>query len=170
MKSHIDSRTVGIQQPRDGEFLLFNKSGSKVHISGLLHSLLQWKKNAASRCARGTGVGREGGGSACSQASGLLALSSSLFFLPRTSATKRKKITTAPTKGSWESFRCATSRKWPLSIPGGNCRAKTAAPQHQPGQSIDVVNDQFICETCAKCLHVVDLPTPKWDTPWIEKK
>ena len=62
MKSYIDSRTVGIQQPRDGEFLLFNKSGSKVHISGLLHSLLQWKKNAASLCAGGTGVGREGGG------------------------------------------------------------------------------------------------------------
>ena len=99
MKSHIDSRTVGIQQPRDGEFLLFNKSGSQVHISGLLYSLLQWKKNAASLCARGTGVGREGGGSACSQASGLLALSSSLFFLPRISATKRKKITRAPTKG-----------------------------------------------------------------------
>ena len=36
MKSQIDSRTVGIQQPRDGDFLLFNKSGSKVHISGLL--------------------------------------------------------------------------------------------------------------------------------------
>ena len=32
------------------------------------------------------------------------------------------------------------------------------------------VNDQFICETCAKCLHVVDLPTPQWDSPWIKKK
>ena len=39
----------------------------------------------------GTGVGREGGGSACSQASGLLALSSSLFFLSRISATKKKE-------------------------------------------------------------------------------
>ena len=54
MKSHIDSRTVGIQQPRDGEFLLFNKSGSKVHISGLLYSLLQWKKKTLLACVQGT--------------------------------------------------------------------------------------------------------------------
>ena len=97
----IDSRTVGIQQPRDGEFLLFNKSGSKVHISRLLHSLLQWKKDAASLCARGAGVGREVEGSACSQASGLLALSSSLFFsFSHISHKKSKKITTAPIKES----------------------------------------------------------------------
>ena len=91
MKSQIDSRSVGIQQPRNGDFLLFNISGSEVHISGLLYSLLQWKKNAASLCARGKGVGREGGGSACSQASGLLALSSSLFFLPRISAPQKQE-------------------------------------------------------------------------------
>ena len=39
----------------------------------------------------GTGVGREGGGSACSQASGLLASSSTLFFLSRISATKKQE-------------------------------------------------------------------------------
>ena len=69
------------------------------------------KENAASLRARGTGVGREGGGSGtgvgregggstCSQASGLLALSSGLFFLLVYQAPKSKKITTAPTKDS----------------------------------------------------------------------
>jgi len=111
MKSHIDSRTVGIQQPRDGEFLLFNKSGSKVHISGLLHSLLQWKKEKLLQClcARGTGVEREGGGSACSQASGLLAFLLVCFFFLAYQPQKSKKITTAPTKENRRSFRCATS-------------------------------------------------------------
>ena len=36
-------------------------------------------------------MGREGGRSACSQASGLLALSSSLFFLSGISATKKQE-------------------------------------------------------------------------------
>ena len=78
------------------------------HISGLLHSLLQWKKEKLLQWVRGWGG--KGGGSACSQASGLLALSSSLFFLSRISATKSKKITTAPTKESRRSFRCTTGR------------------------------------------------------------
>ena len=113
MKSHIDSRTVGIQQPRDGEFLLFNKSGSKVHISGLLHSLLQWKKEKLllNACVQGVrGWGRKGEGApARRQADCWLYFLVCFFFLayqPR----KSKKITTALTKESRRSFRCATSR------------------------------------------------------------
>ena len=63
----------------------------------------------------GGGEAREGGGSACSPASGLLALSSSLFFLYQPQ--KSKKITTAPTKESRWSFRCATSRLQ-VALPG----------------------------------------------------
>ena len=94
------------------------------------------KKNAASLCARGTAVGREGGGSACSQASWLLALSSSLFFLPRISATKRKKITTAPTRGSRKSFRCATRRKWPLSVLVGTAEPRQQATNTDPANRV----------------------------------
>ena len=47
--------------------------------------------NLVSLCARAAVVGREGGWSACSQASGLMALTFSLFFIFRISALKKQE-------------------------------------------------------------------------------
>ena len=112
MKSHIDSRTVGIEQPRDGEFPLFNKSGSKVHISGLLHSLLHWKKEKLLQClcGRGTGWGGKGEGAPARRQADCWLYFLVCFFFLAYKPQKSKKITTAPTKESRTSFRCATSR------------------------------------------------------------
>ena len=61
--------------------------------SGYSHGMatFYFLTNLVSLCARGTVVGREGGWSACSQASGLMALTFSLFFIFRISALKKQK-------------------------------------------------------------------------------
>ena len=125
MKSQIDSRSVGIQQPRNGDFLLFNISGSEVHISGLLYSLLQWKKNAASLCARGKGEGAL----ARRQADCWLYLLVCFFFLVY-QPPKSKKITTAPTKKLKSQWNTVTFG----GFHHGNCRAEPAV--HNTGPTI----------------------------------
>ena len=127
--------------------------------------------NLVSLCARGTVVGREGGWSACSQASGLMALTFSLFFIFRISALKKQESNDRTHQEELESINHSHVSGFADSsgFYGGNCRAEPAV-HHWPDQSMPLENDQFICETCAKCLHVVDLPTPKWDPPWIKKK
>ena len=61
--------------------------------SGYSHGMatFYFLTNLVSLCARGTVVGREGGWSACSQASGLMALTFSLFFIFRISALKKQE-------------------------------------------------------------------------------
>ena len=119
--------------------------------------------NLVSLCARAAVVGREGGWSACSQASGLMALTFSLFFIFLISALKKQESNDSTHREDHRNPRARISMVY-----GGSCRAEPAV-HHWPDQSMALVNDQFICDTCAKCLHVVDLPTPKWDPPWIKK-
>ena len=151
------------------------------HISGLLHSLLQWKKEKLLQWVRGWG-GKGEGAPARRQADFWLYLLVCFFFLAY-QPQKSKNITTAPTKESRRSFRSATGRlqaalpgKWGHDRSylrrrwGLPSRAEPAVHQYWPDQSTLEVNDQFICETCATCLRVVYFPTRKWDTPWIEKK
>ena len=120
--------------------------------------------NLVSLCERGTVVGREGGWSACSQASGLMALTFSLFFIFRISALKKQESNDS----THEEELIRVNQSLQRFAYGGYCRAEPAV-HHWPDQPMTLVNDQFICETSAKCLHVVDLPTPKWDPPWIKK-
>ena len=78
------------------------------HISGLLHSLLQWKKEKLRQWVRGWG-GKGEGAPARRQADFWLYLLVCFFFLAY-QPQKRKNITTAPTKESRRSFRSATGR------------------------------------------------------------
>ena len=122
--------------------------------------------NLVSLCARAAVVGREGGWSACSQASRLMALTFSLFCIFRISALKKQESNDSTHREELKSQSITATFR---GFYGGNCRAESAV-HHWPDQSTILVNDQFICETRAKCLHVVDLPTPKWDPPWIKKE
>ena len=78
------------------------------HISGLLHSLLQWKKEKLLQWVRGWG-GKGEGAPARRQADFWLYLLVCFFFLAY-QPQKSKNITTAPTKESRRSFRSATGR------------------------------------------------------------
>ena len=65
----------------------------QIEPSGYSHGMatFYFLTNLVSLCARAAVVGREGGWSACSQASGLMALTFSLFFIFRISALKKQE-------------------------------------------------------------------------------
>ena len=68
-------------------------------------------------------VGREGGWSACSQASGLMALTFSLFFIFRISALKKQESNDSTHKEELKSQSITVTFR---SFYGGNCQAEPA--------------------------------------------
>ena len=96
LKNRRDTAAAGW---RVSIFYKCNKSGSKVHISGLLYSLLQRKKGKLLACVQGVrGWGGRGDGALARRQADCWLYRLVCFFFLVSQPQKSKKITTATTK------------------------------------------------------------------------